>query len=387
LMNRNDAVRWFKDVVPKLADLLLRLPELLEIHYRGVDDSKTETGLRLLESQHAGLVLLSKELIAALLVCSLFCLYPDTNRGFKLLQPINFDNLFRYLYESLHSNQEHKIKCIVHYFDRICSDIPTGNVSYERKVLLLSKNNQSEPDFWSNSTLPLSRFEVVSSGFIEDQCAEALEVDFANKYIGGGALSRGCLQEEIRFMINPELIVSMLFLPAMGDNETIEIIGSERYSSHAGYASSFRFSGDFTGRSRKTRIVAMDALCFPGAKQYKVEYLLRECNKALCGFSTTTASPSIGVATGNWGCGAFGGDPQLKAMIQWMAASESSRPSVAYHTLGVKELGRLEEVVKWIGDREWGVGDVWVVVKEYCGKRWKGETVDDDLFRWMMDMI
>ena len=30
----------------------------------------------------------------------------------------------------------------------------------------------------------------------------------------------------------------------------------------------------------------------------------------------------IGVATGNWGCGAFGGDPELKAIIQWLAASQ-----------------------------------------------------------------
>lgn len=31
---------------------------------------------------------------------------------------------------------------------------------------------------------------------------------------------------------------------------------------------------------------------------------------------------NIGIATGNWGCGAFGGDPQLKAVLQWIAASE-----------------------------------------------------------------
>lgn len=31
---------------------------------------------------------------------------------------------------------------------------------------------------------------------------------------------------------------------------------------------------------------------------------------------------NIGVATGNWGCGAFGGDPELKAIIQWLAASQ-----------------------------------------------------------------
>lgn len=29
-----------------------------------------------------------------------------------------------------------------------------------------------------------------------------------------------------------------------------------------------------------------------------------------------------GVATGNWGCGAFGGDLQLKSIIQWLAASQ-----------------------------------------------------------------
>lgn len=42
------------------------------------------------------------------------------------------------------------------------------------------------------------------------------------------------LQEEIRFMINPELIVGMLFLPSMADNEAIEIVGAERFSSYTG---------------------------------------------------------------------------------------------------------------------------------------------------------
>lgn len=30
----------------------------------------------------------------------------------------------------------------------------------------------------------------------------------------------------------------------------------------------------------------------------------------------------IGIATGNWGCGAFGGDPEIKTIIQWLAASQ-----------------------------------------------------------------
>lgn len=106
---------------------------------------------------------------------------------------------------------------------------------------------------------------------IEDQPRPALEVDFANRYLGGGALHRGCVQEEIRFMINPELIAGMLFLPSMSDNEAIEIVGTERFSNYAGYAATFRYSGDHVDKKErdslgrlKTRIVAIDALCRPG---------------------------------------------------------------------------------------------------------------------------
>lgn len=123
---------------------------------------------------------------------------------------------------------------------------------------------------------------VFRSGLIEDQLSDALEIDFANKYIGGGALHKGCVQEEIRFMINPELIAGMLFLPAMADNEAIEIVGVERFSNYTGYGSSFRFSGDHVDKKevdvlgrRKTRIVAIDALCSPGMRQYGLECLLR----------------------------------------------------------------------------------------------------------------
>ncbi|GKV06179.1 hypothetical protein SLEP1_g18097 [Rubroshorea leprosula] len=49
-------------------------------------------------------------------------------------------------------------------------------------------------DFWGKPAIPLCPFEAHSSGLIEDQSNNALEVDFANKYLGGGALHRGCVQ-------------------------------------------------------------------------------------------------------------------------------------------------------------------------------------------------
>ncbi|XP_057781233.1 poly(ADP-ribose) glycohydrolase 1-like [Salvia miltiorrhiza] len=448
LMSKDEAGKWFTDVVPRLSDLLLRLPELLETHYQNAGSfCGMETGLRLLESQQPGIVLLSQELIAALLVCALFCLFPTTNRRAEHLPPINFDNLFACLYECYDVNQEHKIKCLVHYFETICLTIPLGNVSFERKVLPL-KNSRShiaypEPDFWSKSTVSLCQFKVHNSGLIEDQSVEALEVDFANKYIGGGALSRGCVQEEIRFLINPELIVSMLFLPSMADNEAIEIVGAQRFSNYSGYAKSFRFCGhhednksvDAMGR-RKTRIIAIDALCSPGKRQYRLDCLLRETNKAFCGFldqqkhqlhqnlfhesknSTSTtedlpaSSPAheqsrhnletqniksqsdqrpshdakIGIATGNWGCGAFGGDPEIKAVIQWLAASQTLRPFILYYTFSIEPLQKLELVVQWILAHGWSVGELWSVLVEYSTQRGNGEA-RVGFFKWLLPSL
>ncbi|XP_021855614.2 poly(ADP-ribose) glycohydrolase 1 isoform X1 [Spinacia oleracea] len=452
-LTRAEAAKWFGEVIPVMAELLLRFPTLLESHYQYADIIMVgvDTGLRLLKPQQPGIVLLSQELIAALIACSFFCLFPTANRGANHLPVINFDRLFAMLYENYHENQEHKIKCIVHYFERIHSCIPTGFVSFERKVLPLDHNSPlvSYPTagFWANSIVPLCLFEICPSGLIEDQSRGALEVDFANKYLGGGALSKGCVQEEIRFMINPELIAGILFLPSMSDNEAIEIVGAERFSNYSGYASTFRYAGnhvdlrevDSLGR-RTTKIVAVDALSRPGLRQYRVDYLLREVNKAFCGFldqpkdqqfqiplqcsSSREVQPGsdpmdvnnsesqatdcgifpdtdgskatqsmdfklqmchsdVGIATGNWGCGAFGGDPQVKTVIQWLAASQALRPFVLYYTFEMEALRNLDQVRSWIMSHNWTVGDLWNMLADYSYRRAKGET-KLGFFSWLL---
>jgi hypothetical protein len=58
--------------------------------------------------------------------------------------------------------------------------------------------------------------------------------------------------------------------------------------------------------------------------QYERPFLERELNKAFCGFRTDgwpASLPCPPVVTGNWGCGAFCGDPEFKFLIQLMAAS------------------------------------------------------------------
>ena len=70
-------------------------------------------------------------------------------------------------------------------------------------------------------------------------------MDFANKFLGGGVLGQGCVQEEIRFLICPELIISRLFTEALEDNECLLMTGCERYSNYKGYASSFKWADPY----------------------------------------------------------------------------------------------------------------------------------------------
>eukprot|EP00249_Psilotum_nudum_P021507 c28133_g1_i2 orf=76-1968(+) len=522
LITRAAASGFYEAVLPVLADLVFRMPLLLEAHFKQAkgsvpsekckDTKSTDISvkLRLLCPQQAGLVLLDQEFVGSLLACAFFCLYPSHGRQEAQLPYMNFDYFFAGINGKTRS-QEQKMTCIVHYFCRISEKMPQGRVSYERKVIPQPHSGPSpfpfyEPDysFWNESVALLCPFKIFEKGMIEDEKLEAVEVDFANVYLGGGVLFSGCVQEEIRFCINPELIVGMLFLPALANNEAIEIIGAERFSCYEGYGSSFTFIGDYLdvkprdlwGRLQ-TRIVAIDALDHPGENQFHCSQMLRETNKAFCGFldhsgfrgyfeamdlSCTTrclsnqlrgeptkpaqdsqcqensnveerykeeesmcghvnpasqtmndvkfyrdsasiellecsenvasgihnnakcgvtgqgnpmhvAMPNrstqickVGIATGNWGCGAFGGDIELKSLLQWIAASQAGRPFVHYYTFGDQQTQRLHSLTEWILKEGWHVGDCWDLLMEYGEKR-VNKKVKKGLPDWILPEV
>ncbi len=65
-------------------------------------------------------------------------------------------------------------------------------------------------------------------------------------------------------------------------------------------------------------------------------------------FSDEDGPHPAAVATGNWGCGAFGGDPHLKSLLQLMAAAANGR-EVAYFAGGDVELAQdIAEVFRLI---------------------------------------
>ncbi|CAO3565275.1 unnamed protein product [Mortierella alpina] len=288
------------------------------------------------------------------------------------------------------SSQAAKLRCILHYFDRVTTEMPQGTVTYHRQVL--KKPAYLRPgERLSSLDFALSNVTVDASTPIEDAPEGALQLDFANKNIGGGVLDKGAVQEEIRFVICPELLIARLFTQQLEANEAVLIKGAERYSNYIGYSKTFEWYSDhrdLTPRDklgrRMTEICAIDARPFKSRvsrlEQFEKHYLLREINKALVGYRMSPINSSEWgmakasdedrmkdwdavnryrpITTGNWGCGAFHGHLQLKFVLQWIAASicggfdpQNKRlgQDVLYYTFGMQQLAdEIEEFVKVI---------------------------------------
>jgi hypothetical protein len=73
----------------------------------------------------------------------------------------------------------------------------------------------------------------------------------------------------------------------------------------------------------------------------------------------------VAIATGNWGCGAFGGNPYLKSLIQLMAAAECGR-DVAYFTFGDEQLrNSLFDMHTFLRERKVTVGQLYQIICAY----------------------
>jgi len=118
-------------------------------------------------------------------------------------------------------------------------------------------------------------------------------------------------------------------------------MGTERFSEYEGYGKTFTFKGNFDDNTLINRIgrmgtdiLAIDAsLCFPPTdikyyEQYTSDRIQRELDKLYVGTKKNIYSElenDAFVATGNWGCGAFHGNMELKALLQVIAISVSGK--------------------------------------------------------------
>ena len=252
--------------------------------------------------------------------------------------------------------------CFLNYLTVIGKWLETDNEILNQEIIYKRKNNNSM-DYLFGPTDNIKLCDVVlknkGSLFEGD---DSYFVDFANKYIGGGVLNGGCVQEEIFFAIDPEAIVSMFFMEVMDDCDSIGIFNTIMYSKYKGYGYSFTYDGSLIDEKtpiekiKQHRIIAIDAISFSSYSPYifkhadKIQEINRDLHKAYVGFSFANDNkdekdkdiPKT-IATGNWGCGAFNGNHELKFIQQWLAASFAGIERLDYYTFGDKNMINVEK--------------------------------------------
>ena len=239
-------------------------------------------------------------------------------------------------------------RCFVNYLTIIGKWLKENDPILKEEITYIRQNIKKIDE--DKKDVNFCEINIIKEGSLFDGKAEYC-IDFANKYIGGGVLNGGCVQEEILFAIEPEAIVSMLFMEVMNENDAIGIFNTIQYSKYKGYGSSFKFVESAITQDKsqikKHKIIAIDAIPYSYSYNYYSfqKDIKRDIHKAYVGFNLTKYKNDIEktIATGNWGCGAFGGNHELKFIQQWIAASLAGVKRLDYYTFGEKEMERIDE--------------------------------------------
>ncbi|TYZ66942.1 hypothetical protein PybrP1_010639 [[Pythium] brassicae (nom. inval.)] len=386
-LSASDRELFFTIVLPELARLVLSLPTLFSQHPEvlgplALDDSSVAPSASASTPRvRAQSVTFTKREALALVAACFFSVFPSQSR--LVTRPAGDDvdvDFPHFAMRSLLTShpkggdaqvKAEKLRCVLHYFLRVVPLLAADSDRLDSEVLTLTRvavalpsaaatrpptspqqllDTLSPASFdGSGELLAMSGVRCESERLIEDLDAH-LQVDFANKFAGGGVFGAGCVQEEIRFVLSPELLLACLVFAKLEPHEAFVVHGSERFASYSGYGVSFAFQRDFVDctpcaalvapdspqhppqRRRQCVVVGIDAVDYGGAqvgRQYAPAPIWRDLVKAAAGFAYPDASSARWpVASGNWGCGVFRGDAELKFVIQWLAASLARRELV-----------------------------------------------------------
>jgi hypothetical protein len=302
---------------------------------------------RLLVPDVATNIVFTRPQIATIIVCIWFGLF-DYN--YVSSGKFTIDNFPEPTFINIFTNQNiFALQCLMTYFNKVRHQMThpdenvraifaASNVIFKRAVLT------AEPD-WVNSAAPMCQIVLGSDTHVDKESAKMLTA-FAHEYIGGDMFRGPLTQEEIILLVFPECIAATLICGALGDKESLTVIGVERMSNYSGYGSSVRFTGAHDDTAPKgyspdeTEVMVQRAILFIDAsprtstKSQFVDDFMREVNKAYCGFSSLSFSrDGEPIACGNWSYGFNGNNMQVKLLQQIIAASQAGK-SIIYCPTG-----------------------------------------------------
>lgn len=369
---------FFTETLPYIIEATKALQRLKEL--------TAENGLKFFKQSSASFFqerVIDRELGISLMANMFFCTFHD---GFGKLKGFEQRVLqlpsFSLLHTQTAPQEVAKLRMFLNYFERARTSGQPGQVlaATHKGKITIERIAQSRGSGWfkdseiTKKKLMLAEVTQMGMGFEDDLAQRFIaQADFANMFIGGGVLSGGCVQEEIRFSISPENCLAMLVSPCMLDTEAIQIRGAEQFSKYSGYAFGLQYDGDHLDKTPrddfdgtvKVAILAMDAIDFRGCDtsfkaQLATDLLERDLRKCYAAFQQTSDRDGLNtkqIATGNWGSGAFGGSPHLKAVIQWAASSARGR-QLKYYPFNLGFGGDFKQLSQQAVENEWTVKDL-----------------------------
>ena len=184
---------------------------------------------RLLLRENRHVVQLTQRQIASILALGFFSLLPAApGLGLRNDGKLTFSGWFD------GSGQREKLLCLLHYFGKIQARFSAP--SHQGRTVTFRRKQAADMPLteWEERTeIPLQPV-VIKNGpndRIEHGAGPGgLQVDFAHAAVGGAVLGGGQAQEEIRFVICPELCVCVLLCAQMGRLDAIEVCGVEQFS-------------------------------------------------------------------------------------------------------------------------------------------------------------
>ena len=314
------------ELMPSVADFALKLPDLFP-----------EGTIQCLERDKIAKLELTREQVACLLAHMFFCTIlvdkdlARTHCGHftGARAPTGPVTFVHWLYRDGFGPTFVYLSSLLLYFEHakdFSDEVLSEKVTFERLVSDITDRSW-EP---TGSSLKIVDVEVHLDGRIGD--IEQVEVDFANQYVGFGTTGT---QEELLLGTSPEFCVVVLFNEVLNPNEALLMTGAKRYGDYTGYGRSTSFTGPFAGdwNWNERKIIAIDAICGP-KNQLGDNVMMRELCKAWTGFRSV---PGSSVSTGHWGCGAFGGDQNIKCLVQVLAASLAGINKLDFYSFGDKD--------------------------------------------------
>lgn len=379
--------KFFTSTWPHLVGLALELPSLFPSH-----------SIPPLKSDETSQIILSRRQAACLVVHQFLCSLPA-----HPWQTDSFVNLSPWysVGEGMHQGAvKAYLTALFTYFEAVAASEPEGGILHHSMedwpiifALVVMPDDQSRtlicnaPASLSSLTvlqLPTQSTDIASLGLPDGAC-----VISANKSVGFGATGT---QEELHVGISPETYPVTLLAPPLKDRQVLTCQGAEAMVTTKGHGRWASLDEILHGRLipssadwRNRVMLFMDALeldlvdsghphggesipdLMPGC-------LHRELVKAYTAFNSQCCrnipKPYSFVTTGLWGCGAFGGNRQVKAIIQWYAASMASVPELRYVLAGADQK-------KFGDDLKWFVG----LVSEHTRRELQPQELFDVLVR------